>query len=143
MKFTNPTGRTLTEIQNNLSFHYPNIKIRKAFFNAFGPQHLLVPSGAMKHVIRPAKNNTVLVTDFIPPILITIVALLASIVVVSVTLTWLLKVPVFGGAGGLGFVLLFLLIKAIYKSANKEKFDKFHTDLELALTRSNQPGSIF
>ncbi|MCD2422936.1 hypothetical protein LQ567_09200 [Niabella pedocola] len=39
----------------------------------------------MKHVIRPAKNNTVLVTDFIPPILITIVALLASIVVVSVS----------------------------------------------------------
>ncbi|MCF3109091.1 hypothetical protein LL912_09910 [Niabella sp. CC-SYL272] len=143
MKFTNPTGRTLTEIQSNLSFHYPNIKTRKAFFNAFGPQHLLVPSGAVKHVIRPTKNNTVLVTDFIPPVFITLAALLVSIIVVSLILTLLLKVPVFGGAGGLGFILIFLLIKAIYKSANKEKFEKFHTDLELALTSSNQPGSIF
>ncbi|MBO9593065.1 MAG: hypothetical protein J7599_09150 [Niabella sp.] len=143
MKVTNPTGKTLKEIQDNLSFHYPDVKIKKAFFNAFGPQHLLIPSGNMKHIVRPAKSNTVLVTDFIPPVLLTIAALLASIVIVSVVFTIILQVPFFGGVGGLGFVLCFLLVKALYKSANKQKFEQFHTDLQLALTRSSQPGSIF
>ncbi|SDC33818.1 hypothetical protein [Niabella drilacis] len=143
MKIANPTGKTLESLFDHLLPHYPGAKIRKAVFNLFGPQHLILPSGNMKHIVRPVKNNTLIITDFIPPVLITIAALVASVLIISLIFTLILGVPVIGGVGGLGFILLFLLIKALYKSANKQKFEQFHTDLNMALAGSSQPGSIF
>ncbi|HEX7755211.1 MAG TPA: hypothetical protein VF421_07710 [Niabella sp.] len=143
MKLANPTGKTLEELQSGLSVLYPGTKIRKAFLG-IGPNNLVVPvSGGLKHVIRPIKKNTLLVADFIPPVLIIIGALFASVLIISVIFTLIIGAPVIGGFGGVGFVLIFLAIKAIYKSANKEKFDRFYTDLNAAMTHSSQPGSIF
>jgi|GEM_PF-3111204 len=143
MKIANPTGKTLEMLQESLSLHYPDAKIKKAVFNLFGPRNLIIPSGGMKHIVRPVKSNTIIVTDFIPPVLITIVALIASVVIISLIFTLILGVPVIGGVGGVGFILIFLLIKSLYKNSNKQKFEKFHTDLNLALAGSSQPGSIF
>ncbi|MBO9618564.1 MAG: hypothetical protein J7539_05950 [Niabella sp.] len=143
MKVPNPTGRTLDELQNNLSAYYPGTRIRKALFNIAGPRQLMVPSDGMKHIVRSTRNNAQLITDFIPPAVMTIVALIVSVIIISLILTLLLGVPVIGGVGGVGFVLIFLLIKALYKSMNKQRFEKFYSDLNTALIGSTQPGSIF
>ncbi|MGJ7033348.1 hypothetical protein [Niabella hirudinis] len=142
MIIANPTGKTLEVLLDHLLPYYPNAKIKKAVFNLFGPQSLVLPSGSMKHIVRPVKNNTLIITDFIPPVLITIAALVASILIISLIFA-ILGVPVIGGVGGLGFILMFLLIKALYKSVNKQKFEKFHTNLNLAMAGSSQPGSVF
>lgn len=143
MKFTNPTGRTLTEIQNNLSFHYPDIKIRKVFFNAFGPQHLLVPSGAMKHVIRPAKKQhradyrfySAGIDHRCSPAGKHRCRFIGSYIAFESTRIWRCRWP--------GICTVVPFAKSHLQIGEQGKFEKFHTDLELALTRSNHPDSIF
>lgn len=141
MKVANPTGKTLEELLDKLSLHYPGAKIRKPFLG-IGPKNLILPSGNMKHVVRTAKNN--LVTDFVPPVALIVLAVVLGIVLAFVGAFIVYSM---GGrytiGGVLWMLLVLLLLKYFYKNSNKEKFEKFHTDLNLALTSSSQPGSIF
>ncbi|ANH80466.1 hypothetical protein A8C56_05195 [Niabella ginsenosidivorans] len=85
-----------------------------------------------------------LITDFVPPVFITILAIVLGLIG-SFVMAFI--VYSMGGrftiGGVLWIVLLLLLLKFIYKLNNKEKFDRFHMDLNTALTQSGQPGSIF
>lgn len=143
MKIQNPTAKTLEELKENLSLQYPGAKIRKPFLG-IGPRNLILPAKeGLKHVVRPNKANTVLTTDFIPPVLVIILGLVLSVVLVSVFFSIMYGQLVWGIGGGLWIALGVLAVKYIYKAMKKDYFEQFHNDLNMAVTKSQSPDSIF
>ena len=143
MKIDNPTGKTVEELQMRLSGTYPDTKIKNTFFG-IGPKNLIVPFENFKHVVRPIKKGSVLVVDFMPPVYITVLAIVLGIAAAFVMAFIVISM---GGnytiGGVLWMVIVLLILKYFFKSKNKEKFDKFYSDLNLALMGSSEPGSLF
>ena len=143
MKIENPTGKTIEELQMRLSGAYPGTVIKKQLFG-LGPKYLVAPFENFKHIVRPIKKGSVLVVDFMPPVYITILAIILGIAAAFVMAFIVISMGGNYTIGGVLWMLIVLLIlKYFFKSKNKEKFDKFYSDLNLAVMGSSEPGSLF
>ena len=139
MQIDNPQKASLQEILPRLQGLYPAAVIKKPWI---GPEIISIPVDNFRFFIRRRRNNGRLITDFQPPVLWTVLAMLGVVVVVSVLLTVLLRTPVIGGMGWLPIVLGVFVVKAIFKSRNKERFDRFDADVTRA-AQGAEEGSIF
>lgn len=144
MKLENTTEKSLEEIMAGLTGYYPEAKIKKPFLG-IGPQALILPAGNIKHILRPLKkDNKVLVADFTPPVGLVIAAVLLGLAGAIV-----MAVLVFnaGGRFSIGGVLwivaMLLVLKAFYKSRNKETFDRFYDNVRSVIMGTHNPGSLF
>lgn len=138
MKIQNPTAKPLQEIAAQLEQKYPGVIVKKPFLT---PNTIFVPTENFKFLVRERKSF--LVVDFIPPVLVNILSIILSIVLFSGLLSLMFGQFSFGIGGGLWIVLVFLIVKAIFKSTKKEKFEAFYKDVEDAIQGTQSDSRIF
>jgi hypothetical protein len=137
MKIQNPNNKPLQEILVALSPKYPGSEIKKPFLS---PKTILSPHENFKFLVRDRK--TFLKIDFIPPVIWVIGAVILSFIFVSVVLSVINGQFVFGIGGALWIVLGLLIVKYIFKSMNKQKFETFYADVQSAVNKDDAT-SIF
>jgi len=137
MKVENPQNVALETVLAGLSTKYPGAVIKKPFLT---PRTIIAPHENFKFFLRDRK--TFFKIDFAPPVLWVIGAVVLSIVAMTIIISLIYGqfVPSFGGA--LWIVLSVLLIKVVYKSRNKQKFDNFYADVQSAIN-GHTGSSIF
>jgi len=137
MKIENPQNRSLQEVLSRLASKYPGAEIKKPFLT---PRTIIAPRENFKFLVRD--RSQFFRVDFTPPALWIVAAIVLSSVLVSAILSLIYGQFVFGFGGVLWILLILLIVKAIFKSRNKAKFDAFYTDLRHAVN-SNDESSIF
>lgn len=137
MKIQNPQQKPLQEVMEKLSGKYPGAVIKKPFLT---PYTIIAPKDNFKFLVRDKK--TFFRIDFIPPVLWVIGAIVLAAVLVSVIASLLAGQFVFGIGGAVWIILAMLIVKAVFKGMNKQKFDTFQADVEDAVNR-NEASSIF
>ncbi len=137
MKIQNPNNKPLQEVLAALEFKYPGSVIKKPFLT---PLSILAPSENFKFVLRDRKSF--LKVDFIPPVIWVIGGVLLSLVLVSAVMSIIYGQLVFGIGGALWIVLGIFIVKAIFKSMNKAKFEAFYSDVQDAVNKRDNT-SIF
>lgn len=137
MKIQNPHNKPLQEILFSLSAKYPGSEIKKPFLS---PITILAPQENFKFLVRDRK--TFLKIDFIPPVIWVIGAVILSFILVSIILSVINGQFVFGIGGALWIVLGLLIVKYIFKSMNKQKFETFYADVQSAVNKDDST-SIF
>lgn len=137
MKIQNTHNKPLQEILVELSAKYPRSEIKKPFLT---PRTILAPHENFKFLVRDRK--TFLKIDFIPPVIWVIGAIILSFILVSIVLSIINGQFVFGIGGALWIVLGLLIVKAIFKSMNKQKFETFYADVQSAVNKDDAT-SIF
>ena len=137
MKIQNPQQKPLQEVMEKLSDKYPGAAIKKPFLT---PYTIIAPKDNFKFLVRDKK--TFFRIDFIPPVLWVIGAVVLAAVLVSAIMSLLAGQFVFGIGGALWIILAMLIVKAVFKGMNKQKFDAFQADVEDAVNR-NDASSIF
>lgn len=138
MKIQNPQQKPLQEVMENLSGKYPGAVIKKPFLT---PRTIIAPKDNFKFLIRDRK--TFLKIDFIPPVLWVIGSLVLAAVILSVVLSLLMGQFSLGFGGALWVILAMLIVKAIFKGRNKQKFDTFYADVQDAVDNRHDASSIF
>jgi hypothetical protein len=137
MKIQNPQSKPLQEVLLRLSAKYPDVTIKKPFLS---PNTIFVPKENFKFLVRDRK--TFLKIDFIPPVLWVIGGIILSLILVSAVLSLIYGQLVFGLGGALWIILGLLIVKAIFKSVNKPKFEEFYIDVRNAVDKDDA-SSIF
>lgn len=137
MKIQNPTNKPLPEVLNALALKYPGSVIKKPFLT---PYTIIAPHENFKFLVRDRK--TFFKIDFMPPVIWTIGAVVLSMVLVSGVLSLIYGQFIFGIGGVLWILLGLLIVKAVFKSVNKNKFDSFYVDVQDAVNKNDQ-SSIF
>lgn len=137
MKIQNPQQKPLQEVMDRLSGKYPGAVIKKPFLT---PLTIIAPKDNFKFLLRDKK--TFFVIDFIPPALWLIGAVVLGAVLLSAVMSMLMGRFVFGVGGALWIVVAMLIVKAVFKSRNQQKFDTFRADVEEALQKQDA-SSIF
>ncbi len=138
MKVQNMQRKPLEEVMDGLSGKYPGAVIKKPFLT---PRTIIVPKDNFKFLVRDKK--TFFMIDFIPPVLWVLGAIVLAAVLLSTILSLLAGQLAFGVGGALWVVLAMLIVKAIFKGRNREKFETFKADVEDALNRRQDASSIF
>jgi hypothetical protein len=137
MKIQNPQNKPLQEVLLGLSVKYPGSVIKKPFLT---PNSIFVPKENFKFLVRDRK--TFFKIDFAPPVLWVIGAIRLSFLLVSIVLSLIYGQLVFGIGGALWIILGLLIVKAIFKSVNKSKFEDFYIDVRNAVDKDDA-SSIF
>lgn len=137
MKIQNPTNKPLAEVLNGLALKYPGSVIKKPFLT---PNTIIAPHDNFKFLVRDRK--TFFKIDFMPPVIWVIGAVLLSMVLVSAVLSLIYGQLVFGIGGAIWILLGLFLVKILFKSRNKNKFDTFYIDVQDAVNKNDQ-SSIF
>ncbi|RQO30214.1 hypothetical protein DBR32_11585 [Taibaiella sp. KBW10] len=138
MKIQNPTAKPLQEIADQLSQKYPGVTVKKPFLSG---NTIFIPTENFKFLLRERKTQ--LIVDFVPPVLVSILSIVLSIVLLSAVLSLIYGQFVFGFGGALWLVLGFLVAKAIFKSTKKERFENFYKDVEEAIQGRQSDSRIF
>lgn len=137
MKVQNPQRKPLQEVMQQLSGKYPGAVIKKPFLT---PNTIIAPKDNFKFLVRDKK--TFFTIDFIPPVLWVIGAIVLAAVLVSVIMSLFAGQFVIGIGGALWFILALVIVKAIFKSRNRQAFETFQADVSDAVNR-NEASSIF
>lgn len=137
MKIQNTQNKSLQEVLAQLATKYPGAEIKKPFLT---PRTIIAPYGNFKFLVRD--RTQFFKVDFIPPVLWILAAIVLGSVMVSALLSIIYGQFVFGFGGVLWILLSLLIVKAIFKSKNKAKFDAFYADLQQA-AHSDAQSSIF
>ena len=137
MNIQNPQGKPLPEVLARLAVKYPGSEIKKPVLT---PETIIAPFSNYKFLVRNKKGY--LKVDFTPPVLWVIGAVILSAVFLSAILSAIYGQFVFGIGGALWIVLAILVVKAIFKSRNRDQFNKFYTDVREAVDRDND-SAIF
>ncbi|WP_118976680.1 hypothetical protein [Taibaiella koreensis] len=138
MKVQNPQSKPLQEVLSRLASKYPGAEIKKPFLT---PRTIIAPSDNFKFLVRD--RSQFFKVDFTPPVLWIIAAIVLSSVMVSAILSLIYGQFVFGFGGVLWILLSLVIVKAIFKSRNKAKFDAFYADLQHAVNSSDDSSQIF
>lgn len=137
MKIENPQNRTLDEVLFSLSAKYPGSEIKKPFLT---PRSILAPHENFKFLVRDKK--TFFNIDFGPPVIWVIGAVIISFVLASIILSIIYGQFVLGIGGALWIILGMLLVKYIFKSRNKAKFETFYADVQSAVNSHDNTSII-
>jgi hypothetical protein len=137
MKIQNPHNKPLQEVLSSLSSKYPGSEIKKPFLT---PRTIIAPHENFKFLVRDKKSFFFI--DCIPPVLWVIGAVVLSFVLASGVLSLIYGQFVLGIGGALFIIVSLLIVKVIFKSMNKQKFDTFYADVRTAVNK-DESSSIF
>lgn len=123
MNVPNLNQESLQQILPLIQKTYPNANIKKPWI---GPEIIQVPYESFYFIAKRKKTDFKL--DFNPPVIWMVVGMVLGALIFSVLYSVIFGRMIISFGGAIPALIGFLIVKAIFKSKNKEKIEQFNNN---------------